>query len=154
MTAYPDRIDGPGVLARLFDGLRFRLRWATDGLREADWEYRASADAKSIGEIMDHIWALANWMCAYVLPDREDPDRPEAAEDLREGALSMFAGLREHIAGLDDAALGEITIHDQPFWHLINGPISDAIWHAGQIAYLRRAAGNPVVDGVNVFSME
>ena len=39
-----------------------------------------------------------------------------------------------------------------PFWNNINGPIEDAVWHAGQIAVMRRAAGNPMPSGVSFMS--
>ena len=38
-----------------------------------------------------------------------------------------------------------------PVWNLINGPISDAIYHVGQIVSFRRTSGNPIEKGVNVF---
>ena len=38
-----------------------------------------------------------------------------------------------------------------PFWNMINGPISDAIWHSGQVVANRRASGNPINPKVNVF---
>ena len=44
---------------------------------------------------------------------------------------------------------GKITV---PFLNIINGPISDAIWHAGQIASFRRSSGNPINSKVNHFS--
>ncbi|MEQ9412191.1 MAG: hypothetical protein RIF39_00100, partial [Cyclobacteriaceae bacterium] len=31
-----------------------------------------------------------------------------------------------------------------PFWNLLNGPISDAIWHVGQVVSFRRSSGNPI----------
>ena len=37
------------------------------------------------------------------------------------------------------------------FWNQLNGPISDAIWHSGQVVMNRRASGNPLRKGVNVF---
>jgi hypothetical protein len=38
-----------------------------------------------------------------------------------------------------------------PFWNIINGPISDALWHCGQVVMLRRASGNPFNSKVSVF---
>jgi hypothetical protein len=38
-----------------------------------------------------------------------------------------------------------------PFWNAINGPLEDAVWHAGQIVTLRRMAGNPINSKVNFF---
>ncbi|WAC01839.1 hypothetical protein N7U66_18485 [Lacinutrix neustonica] len=39
-----------------------------------------------------------------------------------------------------------------PFWNAINGPISDAIWHCGQLASFRRITGNPINPKVNHFN--
>ena len=39
-----------------------------------------------------------------------------------------------------------------PFWNIINGPISDALWHCGQVVLLRRSSGNPFNSKVSVFS--
>ena len=41
---------------------------------------------------------------------------------------------------------------EYPFWNMINGPISDALWHTGQVVLMRRAAGNPINPKVNVFT--
>ena len=38
-----------------------------------------------------------------------------------------------------------------PFWNMINGPIADALWHAGQVASFRRSSGNPMNPRVDVF---
>jgi hypothetical protein len=44
-----------------------------------------------------------------------------------------------------------LTIDGRPFWHIINGPISDALSHVGQINSFRRLAGNPTPKA-NVFT--
>ena len=38
-----------------------------------------------------------------------------------------------------------------PYWNMINGMLSDCIYHTGQIVMLRRASGNPQNPNVNVF---
>ncbi len=38
-----------------------------------------------------------------------------------------------------------------PFWHTLNGPISDALYHTGQLVVFRRASGNPMNPKVSVF---
>jgi hypothetical protein len=38
-----------------------------------------------------------------------------------------------------------------PVWNLLNGPLSDAIYHTGQLVSFRRTTGNPIQKGVNVF---
>ena len=39
-----------------------------------------------------------------------------------------------------------------PLWNMINGPISDIMYHSGQIVSFRRTNGNPLPKGVNVFT--
>ena len=38
-----------------------------------------------------------------------------------------------------------------PIWNLLNGPLSDAIYHTGQLVSFRRTSGNTIQTGVNVF---
>ena len=38
------------------------------------------------------------------------------------------------------------------FWYAINGPISDSLWHVGQIVSYRRMAGNPFNGKVSVLT--
>ena len=38
-----------------------------------------------------------------------------------------------------------------PIWNLMNGPLSDALYHTGQVVSFRRTTGNPIDKGVNVF---
>ena len=40
---------------------------------------------------------------------------------------------------------------DFPFWNLLNGMLSDCVYHTGQIVLMRRANGNPQNPNVNVF---
>ena len=39
-----------------------------------------------------------------------------------------------------------------PFWHQLNGPLADALWHCGQIVSMRRASGNPFNGKASVFT--
>jgi hypothetical protein len=38
-----------------------------------------------------------------------------------------------------------------PFWNMINSPISDYLWHIGQVVSFRRSSGNPFNSKVEVF---
>ncbi|MEQ8924910.1 MAG: hypothetical protein RLO81_03800, partial [Fulvivirga sp.] len=40
---------------------------------------------------------------------------------------------------------------EYPFWHHLNGPIADCLWHVGQIVSFRRTSGNPLTSGVSFF---
>ena len=46
--------------------------------------------------------------------------------------------------------MAECAVDDHPFWHMVNGPLADALTHVGQINTFRRLAGNPCPEA-NVF---
>jgi hypothetical protein len=141
ITGYPPHANGPSVIARLLDGLGFRFRWATEGLFAEHYAFSPGQGCQSIGELVRHVWGLINWVHLSVFGEGEP--RPEDPPAQREHALEMLYKLREHFASLDDAALEAMTIDGRPFWHMINGPLADALTHVGQINAFRRLAGNP-----------
>ena len=146
----------------MIQGLGFRYYWATEDLTTKDLLYRPSEDAKSNYETLEHIYSLALMInnatnsTPNILPLKEMPNN---FESLRKETLNQL-----EIACANFLAAGENDIesmniifkrkNDQssfPIWNLINGPISDAIYHTGQIISFRRTSGNPVPKGVNVF---
>jgi uncharacterized damage-inducible protein DinB len=141
INGYPARTNGPSVIARLLDGLGFRFHWATDGLSADHYTFSPGQGCQSIGELVCHIWGLVNWVHLSVFGQEEQ--RPEDASAQRAHALAMLHKLREHFVTLDDAALETVSINGRPFWHMINGPLADALTHVGQINAFRRLAGNP-----------
>jgi hypothetical protein len=128
-------------LTRLLDSLGFRFHWATYDLTDCDYAFSPGQGSQSIGQLIRHIWGLTNWVSIAVLGRGEE--RPETPEGQRAHALQMLHRLRAHIAELDDQSLSAITIDGHPFWHILNGPLADALTHVGQINVLRRLAGNP-----------
>ena len=76
--------------------------------------------------------------------------------ELRERTLNNFSFVFESLKKTSDLSALKIQFdrprdNTFPFWNQINGPISDAIWHSGQVVMNRRASGNPLRKGVNVF---
>ena len=69
---------------------------------------------------------------------------------VRKSVLEMTHALREALLSTSDEELAAIQIREKPFWHIVNGPISDALTHVGQINSFRRLAGNPTPKA-NVF---
>jgi hypothetical protein len=151
IPTYPDHLSGTSVLTRLLDGLGFRFFWATEGLRPEDYAYRPAKDTMSIEELAIHVWALMNWVSTSAL--LRPYLKPKNGAAAREEALVMIYELRETMLAMSDKDLEKLRIQGKPFWHLINGPFSDALTHTGQINSFRRLAGNPVA-GANVFNGE
>jgi len=141
----PERLSVGCAIARMIDGLGYRLYWALEGLTEEDCAYRLTEGASSIYEIIWHELGLVNWVYMHVYGEqmrRPEPILEQGAETLR-----ALARLRETFLAISDDDLAALKLDDAPFWDYVNRPLSDALHHAGQISILRRGAGNPVRPG-------
>ncbi|NNE03695.1 MAG: hypothetical protein HKN52_11075 [Eudoraea sp.] len=161
IPAMPDSYTPGTVVARMIDGLGFRYYWATEELNKEDLTYQPSKDTRTIGAILDHLHGLSEVI--YNAAAKEVNIRPAASNEtltLQEKRKRTLVNLKKastiysEVTNLQEhttifSSRGETTAF--PFWNQINGPIEDAVWHAGQVVILRRAAGNPIPKGVNVF---
>ncbi|MGA9270502.1 MAG: hypothetical protein WBV45_07770 [Lutimonas sp.] len=156
----PDSYTAGGVVSRMIDGLGFRYYWATEGLRSEDLIYKPSPEARTSEETIDHILGLSyvvlNSALQRVNEPREeetltfDQKRARTLENL-EQASHIFRSVRE-LGDYPVVFKGKESNMEYPFWNQINGPISDAIWHCGQLVSFRRGSGNPFNSKVSVFS--
>ena len=146
---YPEEYTVSSIITRLLDGLGFRFYWATEGLSEGDYSFTPGSGCRSIVELMGHIWGLMNWVTISVTGKTNK--KPETAEEGRALILEMIYDLRNTLGAMNVEEIGKITIDGRPFWNIINGPISDALTHVGQINSFRRLAGN-CVSSANVFT--
>ncbi|NJX16629.1 hypothetical protein [Tamlana crocina] len=147
----PESYSSGTVAARMVDGLGFRYYWATEGVRETDLNYKPSESGRTCGETIDHILELS----AFVLNSLSEGKREALSDDLsfeekRELTLKNLKAASDILKTTED--LSKFDNDRFPFWNLINGPISDAIWHCGQVVMLRRASGNPFTSKVSLFS--
>jgi len=133
-----------GVVVRLIDGLGYRFYWATDGLSSADLAFTPGQGCMTIGKLIEHIWSLANRGAVSAGEPTMEDKRAESPAEQRNQALEILLALRKRIAAMSEEDLFKITVNKLPFWHMINGSLSDAIAHTGQIASFRRLNGNPV----------
>lgn len=150
VTRYPDGVTPSAILVRLLDGLGFRFHWATEGLRIEDYAYSPGAGCMTIGQLVDHVWGLTNWIVIHAQLPKEP--RPEGYPARRAHVLVLIQRLRDYFTTLSAEELARVRIEGKPFWHLINGPLADALTHVGQINSFRRLAGNPTPEA-NVFGM-
>ncbi|HMU46541.1 MAG TPA: hypothetical protein PKC72_09245 [Chitinophagaceae bacterium] len=152
------------VAARLVDGLGFRYFWATEGLREQDLSFRPSDSARTSFETLEHIYGLTQVLLNAVnkrTTPVPSPDVKYSYSELREKTLYNIKAasdiLKSSGSSLEDFDMvfeRKDGKTEYPFWNLINGPISDALWHVGQVVTFRRSSGNPLPKGVNVLRGE
>ncbi|WP_430907016.1 hypothetical protein [Maribacter sp. 2-571] len=148
------------VVSRMIDGLGFRYHWATEGLTEQAIHYAPDNEGRTIAETMDHVYnlSLVILKSAQRQPRDFTVDLPELTlEGKRKATLeqlrmaSMLFSKAKRLEDFPVVFVRENGRSEFPFWNNINGPIEDAVWHAGQIVTLRRIAGNPINPKVNVF---
>jgi len=156
---YPTEYTDANVAARMIDGLGFRFYWASEDLRDEDLNYRPTDESRSTSETIDHVLGLSHVILNASLK--------RANGQINEAELTFEEKRRQILFNLKKASdilkstnnLEQHTIlferngntSEFPFWNNINGPIADALWHAGQIVMLRRMSGNPINLKVNVF---
>lgn len=138
----PDEITAAHVISRILASIGFRFYWATDALTEETYVFRPDQDARSIEETIDHIWDLLHWL--YQALDSPSTAKPSGARPLREATLDLILVLEEAFSQMKQEKLATLQLLKEPFWPVLNGPLSDVLTHIGQIAMMRRLAGSPV----------
>jgi hypothetical protein len=151
----PDHYSAGTVASRLLDGLGFRYYWATEGLRPIDLTFKPSPQARTSQETLEHIYSLSTMIVSIFGINSMPPDQYKTFEELRKATLENFKKASTMIVGYSDADMGKLNIafgdKKLPFWNMINGPISDCLWHIGQVVTFRRSSGNPFSNKVEVF---
>ncbi len=159
----PKKYNACTVAARMVDGLGFRYYWATEGLRSEDLNYKPSESARNVEATLDHIYGLTMVVLNSVkgLPNvRPMTDMPTTYEEKRRRTLLALKEASDILRNSKPRKMNDFKVVFQrgdtkteyPFWNQLNGPIADAIWHAGQVVSFRRASGNPLNPKVSVFA--
>ena len=151
----PDHYSAGTVVSRLLDGLGFRYYWATEGLRPIDLTFKPSPQARTSYETLEHIYSLSTMIISVIGGNQTRPGQYKTFEELRKATLENFKKASTIVAGYSNADIEKLKIdfngQQLPFWNMINGPISDCLWHTGQVVSLRRTSGNPFSNKVEVF---
>ncbi|MBN1476512.1 DinB family protein [Candidatus Sumerlaeota bacterium] len=152
----PDALTPGTALARLVDGIGFRLHWALEGLRPEDHDFAPTPEAMTIRQIVSHILSMMQWIDG-ALGGAAGQEPPQDFEALRSMTLTRLQALRDRLAGMSTEDLEAFRIvrpqGEYPTWNVISGPLADALTHVGQINTCRRINGNPT-PRVNYFSGE
>jgi len=160
---YPEKYTAGSVAARMIDGLGFRYYWATEGLRDEDLSYKPGGDARTTKETLQHIHGMS---VNIVNSTRRQPSEVSKInsnlpfERLRSETLNNLKAASDILRSIEDADLEEFSLIFKngsnetryPFWNQINGPISDCLWHVGQVVSFRRSSGNPFNSQVSVLN--
>lgn len=162
IDSYPKVFTAATMVARTIDGLGYRYYWGTKGLTDEDLIFRPSEDASNVIETLDHLHGLTEAIlnCISGKPNIRPRDEKEFSyEDLRHQSLMNLMEASDLLKANPDMDMSTKKIIFKrgdkesvfEFWHLLNGQLSDAIYHTGQIVSFRRTNENPVNSKMNVF---
>ncbi len=126
------------LLRHFLAALAYRTQKA---LRDAPADFgsfRAGSETRTPAELVCHMTSVLGYARTFFVGGHY---RPTPLPSLREEVLRFHEMLADLGALLerDSPLLEEMTVE-----RLLQGPFSDAMTHAGQLALLRRLAGNPV----------
>ena len=158
ISEYPTEFSQANIVTRMIEGLGYRYYWASKSLSQTDLEYKSSEGARSTLDIIKHIYSLTNMISSSFKNQPYNFSNVNYNyKELREKTLLNLKYIHEQLKSNPDFSKLNIRFErggnmmEFPFWNQINGPISDALWHCGQVVMNRRASGNPLQSGVNVF---
>ena len=155
---YPKEITSGNIISRLIDGLGYRYYWASENLSESDLDFKPDESARSCRETIEHIYDLSNSILKVHKGEALSRGKNQDFnyEDLRRKTLINLQEASKIASSLNNEQIEKLEVKfgsnsSFPYWNLINGQISDAIYHCGQIVSFRRSSGNPVNPNMNVF---
>ena len=139
------------VASRIIDGLGFRYYWATEGLTIKDLDFKPNKESRTSLETIDHILGLSQVSLNAMLKKPNGEKQPEMTfAEKRKKTLENLKQASDILKVSKDVSQYKIIFGKKefPFWNTLNGPISDATWHVGQIVSFRRSSGNPISKGI------
>ena len=126
------------LLNHFLAALAYRTQKALrDAPEDFGW-FRVSDGVRTPAELIRHMASVLGYARTYFVGGRYWPEPLSSFEEEIERFHEMLGILAQHLRN-GDALLEGMTEE-----RLLQGPFSDAMTHAGQLALLRRLAGAPV----------
>jgi hypothetical protein len=131
--------DNRRLLRHFLAALVYRTEKALQGAPESFGSFQAGAGVRAPAELVRHMASVLGYARTCFTGGQHVP--PEALPSLAEEVArfqAMIEDLARHLAS------GATTVNGVTIEQLLQGPFSDAMTHAGQLALLRRLAGSPI----------
>ncbi len=129
--------DKRDLLRHFLAALAYRTQKALRGAPDTFAEFRAAPTVRTPHELVWHMTGVIGYARTFFTGGEWRPEREETFA----GEVRRFHGLLEDLARHLDAGTPPAGT---TYARLLQGPLSDAMTHAGQLAMLRRLAGSPV----------
>ena len=137
--------DSRRLLVHFLAALAYRTQKALRGSPAGFDDFRAGTNVRTPRELLEHMTGVIGYARTMLHGgDFAPPRLPTLADEITRFHATLEA-LRDDFA---DPSL-DARITDEQF---LQGPLSDAMTHAGQLAMLRRLAGEPVPSENFIFA--
>ncbi len=133
------------LLQHFLAALAYRTQKALRGAPEAFGDFRIAENVRTPHELVWRVTGVIGYARTMLHGGTFKPPRLDTFADEITRFHETLAALREDFG---NAAL-TAQISDEQF---LQGPLSDAMTHAGQLAMLRRLAGSPVASENFIFA--
>jgi len=137
--------DSRRLLRHFLGALAYRTQKALRRSPSGFGDFRAGPNVRTPHELLWHMTGVVGYARTML---RGGDFAPPRLETLREEMLRFHATLEALRDDLGDASLSA-RVTDEQF---LQGPLSDAMTHAGQLAMLRRLSGDPVPSENFIFA--
>jgi hypothetical protein len=127
------------LLQHFLGALAYRTQKALRGAPRGFADFRAAENVRTPHELLWHMTGLVGYARTMLHGGDYAPPRAGTFAVEVERFHEILGALRDDLA---DASL-RARISDEQF---LQGPLADAMTHAGQLAMLRRLAGSPVAS--------
>jgi hypothetical protein len=133
------------LLQHFLAAIAYRTQKALRGAPGGFGDFRASTNVRTPNELVRHMTGVIGYARTFLRGGTFGPADLETFDAEIDRFYAVLAELRDDLADQSLAA----TITDEQF---LQGPLADAMTHAGQLAMLRRLAGSPVASENFVFA--
>lgn len=126
-------------LVHFLAAVAYRTQKAIRGAPEPFWTFSAGNQVRTPAEILRHMTSVLGYARTFILGG-EYPRAPKPLADMA-AEIERFHDVLEDLGRL---LRGGATLNGITERQLLQGPFSDVMTHAGQLALLRRLHGSPV----------
>jgi hypothetical protein len=134
------------LLQHFLAALAYRTQKALRGAPESFGDFRIAENVRTPHELVWHMTGVIGYARTMLHGGMFKPPRLETFAEEIERFHGTLAALRDDFG---NSTLVAPQISDKQF---LQGPLSDAMTHAGQLAILRRLAGSPVASEDFIFA--
>ena len=126
------------LLNHFLAALAYRTQKAVRGAPEGFGSFRVMEGVRTPAELVRHMTSVLGYARTHFIGGRYWPEPLETLEEEIERFHETLGTLAQHLRD------GDQLLDGMSEERLLQGPFSDAMTHAGQLALLRRLAGAPV----------